>query len=200
MCRIGIPTASEFSQIITPAKLELSKSARTYRYRLLSERLTGEPADTQDGGVETLWMARGKTLEHEAFQAYALLTGREPRACGFCWRDDKQSGCSPDALVGDDGLLEMKCESLPVFLSRVCESGVPLEHWMQVQGELWVTGRAWADFVAYYPGLPLHIFRATPDAAVQDAMTAHIATFCKTLNAEHERLISLGYDLRQEAA
>lgn len=203
MDRLGIPTASEFSQIVTPAKLAASASQEPYLNRLLSELISGEPHDTQDGGVETLYMARGKSLEADAFSAYALLTDRDPRKCGFCWQDERRRvGCSPDALVGDDGLLEIKCESLAVFLGRVRAPGLPLEHRLQVQGELWVTGRQWADFIAYYPGLPLFVHRTTADPVVFAAFGTHIPAFCDRLAAEHARLAASGYVLSrlQEAA
>lgn len=194
MERLGIPTASAFDQIITPKTLKPSAQSFGYICRLLSERITGEPAETQDGQVETLWMVRGRTLESEAFAAYDMLTGRMPRSCGFCWPDEsRQVGCSPDALVGDDGLLEIKCPSLTRHLQYVLTGGLPAEYLMQVQGELYCTGRPWADFISYYPGTPLHVVRVEPDEAVQLALGEAIPEFLARLESQWARLAEAGY-------
>lgn len=192
--RLGIASASNFDQILTPAKFELSKSADRYMHRLLSERLTGEPHDTQDGGVETVWMARGKSLEAEAFAGYGLLTGCEPRTCGFCWLDErKRVGASPDALVGDDGVLEIKSPMLSTHIGYVLAGGLPDAYRLQVLGELYCTGRAWCDFVSYYPGMPLYVHRTWRDAAVMDKIAVALDAFCDALDAAEKRLIEMGY-------
>lgn len=191
--RIALPTASNFKRILTPWKLELSKQADDYLNRLLSERFTGEPHDQQDGGVETVWMARGKSLEAEAFAAYALLTGLEPRQCGFCWRDErKRVGCSPDALVGDDGCLEIKSPMLSTHIGWQRGGVVPDDHKLQVYGEIYVTGRQWCDFVSYYPGMPLFVVRAHRFGWLE-TMDRAITEFCDRLDAEEAKLIEIGY-------
>ena len=187
--RLGIPTASAFSRIITP-KGKLSAQRDKYRAELLVERVFGEGAIEFD----TEWTERGRQLEGEARQAYGLLRDVDPTSCGFCFRDEsRSSGCSPDALVGELGTLELKCpmpKTHVLYLASPQE--VPREYSIQVQGQLWVTGRAWADFMSYCPMLPPFLVRVLRDPQIQWALDEAIPAFLAELEESWRALQDQG--------
>jgi hypothetical protein len=82
---------------------------------------------------------------------------------GFCTLDDGTFGCSPDSLVGDDGMLEIKCPSPAVHVGYLLGDKLPTTYRAQVQSQLFVTGRAWCDFLSYHPDLPPLLVRVEPD-------------------------------------
>ena len=146
--RLGIPTASEFSKIITPAKLEPSRSADTYINKLIAEWLRGKP----DESFQSDWMKRGVETEQEARDWYSFQTDKEVKQVGFCLNDSKTYGCSPDGLV-DEGGLEIKCPSPGVHVGYMLAKKVPTEYKLQVLGSLLVTGCKWWDFLSYHPDM-----------------------------------------------
>ena len=109
---------------------------------------------------------------------------------GFCVIEGV-AGASPDGLVGDDGLLEFKCPMAGKHLTYLFRDEVPKDYVLQVQGQLWVTGRKWCDFVSYCPGLPIFVKRMTPDKKLQDAFTEHIGNFTKEIAEGKEKLREL---------
>ena len=185
--RLGIPTASEFSRIVTTSG---AKAKTGYVWELVAEWVLGEPT-VKFGGND--WTERGQVLEPEARKYYAFQRDLEPQTVGFIYRDEtRMCGCSPDGLVGDDGLLELKCPMAGKHLQYLVGDKVPREHKTQVQGQLWVTGRAWCDFMSYHPGLPPFIKRVEPDPKLQAALDEHMPEFLEELLAGRERLRSLG--------
>jgi hypothetical protein len=106
-------------------------------------------------------MERGKAMEEEARDLYAMVTETEPKIVGFIRNDAK--GASPDALIGDDGLLEIKTRLPHLQIALLLSGEIPGEHRAQLQGQLWVTERSWVDFVSYWPGLPLVRIRVERD-------------------------------------
>jgi hypothetical protein len=150
--RAGIPTASAFDRIITPKTLAESKQAGSYLAWLMAERVLGAPLETKI----TLPMQRGKEHEEHAVAAYELLTGLPTTAVGFITNDACTIGASPDRLVGDEGLLEIKCPEPHTHMAYFLgiEEPYGADYRCQVQGQLWITGRAWVDFLSYCPGMP----------------------------------------------
>lgn len=152
--RVGIPTASEFSRIITPAKWEPTKgeTRRKYAIELITEQMLGRALDP----VTTAAMASGHEWEPRARSAYKMLHGCDVKISGF-WTDDAMTyGASPDALVGEDGLLEIKCPQKPeLHVANMLHPELfRAEHFVQTQSQLFVTGRTWTDLVSYFQGLP----------------------------------------------
>jgi len=189
--RLGIPTASRFSSIVTP-KGALSASRDAYLAELLAEWALGYPVQEWLGNEHT---ERGKVLEPDAFAYYGLVTEREPRACGFVYRDAaRMVGCSPDFLVNDDGVGELKCPMAGTHLLWLARGICPREHWAQVQGALWVTRRPWADFMSYYPSLPPLLVRVEPDEAFQAALDKAIPVFIDELIEGRARLLEMGVE------
>lgn len=170
------PTASEFGKFCTPARGDYASQASAYAAKIVAKRL----------GVYTepppSWaMERGIELEPSAKLAYTKQTGREIQDVGFIIPDNTDSfGGSPDALVGDDGILEAKCPLEVTFLSYHAappdppdESGYYPAEWLpgiykpQVQALLLISGRKWCDFFAFFPGLNPFLLRVEPDEKYQ---------------------------------
>ena len=190
--RLGIPTASEFSKIVTPGG-KLSKTREVYWGDKLAEWALGEPRD--DVPLSLYWVERGELLEPDARRHYAFRRDVEPVKVGFVHRDEtRMVGCSPDGLVGDDGLLELKCPMPGRHISWLARNEIPREHASQLQGQLWVTGRPWVDFMSYHPSLPPFIVRVEPDQRYQDALDEHLPTFVDELLDGRAYLRSLGIE------
>ena len=127
------------------------------------------------------WMARGSELEAEAVAAYEFEKDAETVPVGFVTTDDGRVGCSPDRLVGADGLLEIKCPSAIAHVGNLLAA--PDQYAVQVQGQLWVAEREYCDLLSYCPGLPRAMFRIYRDDAFISKMAAVIAEFCDRIDA-----------------
>ena len=187
--RCGIATASNFGSIVTRTG-KLSASRDGYLAKLVAEYFGG-PGDY----FESDWMERGKMLEAEAFDYYALVEKALPERVGFVYRDEgRMCGASPDGLVGDKGLLELKCPSLETHLQYLARDVCPRDYFAQVQGQIWCSNgeREWCDFMSYYPGMPSLIVRVEPDVGYQAALSKYMPLFVKEILAHRERLIEIG--------
>ena len=132
-------------------------------------------------------------LELDAAFAYSFQTDLDPEAVGFCYHDESQMvGCSPDALVGDEGLFEVKCPKVETHLVYLMRGECPRSYVPQCQGALWVTGRLWLDFMSFYPELPPLIVRVKPDDKYQAALDEHMPTFIEEVIEGRQRLEDLG--------
>lgn len=156
--RRGLITASEFHTVMAQGRGGGdAKTRREYMLKLMGERLTGDPMYRYRNDH----MDRGHEQEAEARDMYVFLTDLEPKAVGFIKNGDV--GCSPDSLVGDDGILEIKTKLAHLQLDILLGETVPSSHMAQIQGQLWVAERQWCDFVAYCPRLPLFTKRVYRD-------------------------------------
>lgn len=156
--RLGIPTASMFSCLLSGRKDAKDKKTRqTYMRKLAGEILTGEPEE----GYTNAHMERGKEMEAEARSLYAFMTDADPVQVGFL--KNHGAGASPDSLIGNDGGLEIKTALAHIQVDRLLNATLPPEHKAQVQGNLWISGRQWWDFVSYCPKLPLFVLRVERD-------------------------------------
>ena len=198
--RLSLPTASCFSKILTPANLALSKSAEPYIHELLVEYFSGEPLniDEEHGTIPgSHWMERGKELEPQAAAAYEIITGIDTWGTGMIIRDGEWgiAGASPDKLVGDEGIVELKCPSDKVHIGYAAESveGVPRKYRLQTQGQLWVSGRKWNDFMSFHPLYPAVYARTYPDPEVMAKLDIAIPQFCKLFLEMRDRLIEKGF-------
>jgi hypothetical protein len=164
-CRKGIPTASEFHKLLMNGqkKGEASKTRRRYMLDLIGERMTGQPRET----FSSKHMERGKVMEAEAADFYeAFIANDEVSTIGFI-RRDKRSGCSPDRLVGSNGMLQIKTMLPPLLLDLhlTTKPDEYTEHDCQLYGELWVAEREWTDLLVYWPGIKPFIRRVYRDEA-----------------------------------
>lgn len=169
--RRGLPTASRFSTLM--AKTDKRAGRQTYLYQLAGERITGELTESYSNDA----MEAGKTDEPELRGHYAFKRACEPRLVAFV-RNGK-AGCSPDALIGDDGVLEIKRTSPHLLIPMLLEpTKFPPRHYAQCQGALLVTGRAWCDLLVGHPKMPNKlIIRTERDAAYIEELKNEIDLF-----------------------
>jgi putative phage-type endonuclease len=163
--RRGVITASAISRLLTgTGKPANNDTSRAQLYQLLAERITGE---SEPGGFYNDDMARGHLLEPFARDLYSQHYN-EVQECGFitCQLSGVVIGYSPDGLVGDDGLIEIKAPRQKTHLKSLLTNQVPGEYIPQVQTGLAVSNRAWCDFISYAPGLPLFVRRVERDEQV----------------------------------
>lgn len=193
--RLGIVTASEFQTVLTKGRGgEESKTRRTYMLKLIGERLTGE-ASEQFSNIHT---DRGHEMEAEARDLYSMLRDAEPRMVGFLRRGEV--GASPDSLVGDDGLLEIKTKLPHLHLDLLLAGELPKEHKAQCQGQLWISGRQWLDFLSYWPGLPPFLVRVERDDPYIEALAKSVGDFVTEMHAAIERIKQTATAIAREAA
>ena len=192
--RRGVPTASEFGNILTPKTGKLAAAAESYICRLIGDTLDLEYPRLSEGNEA---MRRGTGAEPESRRWYEMEVGVPVQQVGFCLSDDGRFGCSPDGLVGSDGLLELKNPLPHTHVKYLLDGGLPDEYRAQVHGQLIVTGRQWCDFVSYAPGLPSLVLRVTPDEYTEKLAEA-LEQFYAMLHAAWLKIRSL--DLRTEAA
>ena len=184
--RLGKPTASEFHRIVTPTG-KLSTQSAGYAHRLLAELMLGKPLDSP----ETEYMVRGTELEDQAIDAYEFTQGIDTSLGGFVTTDDETIGCSPDRLVGDDGVLEMKCPAPNTHVGYLLSRGIDDEKKPQIQGQLLVTGRKWVDLMSYHPEMPPVIVRCKRDDKYIDTLRTALASFVRQLTEMRLKLEQL---------
>lgn len=146
--RLGIPTGSNFSKIITGTG-KPSKSAGPYREKLLIEYLSGKTSDT----FQSDWMLRGIEMEQSALLLYSFLKNVELQSVGLIFKDDyRLVSCSPDSLIkGQKKGVEIKCPSPKIHEKYLKDNKLPTKHIPQVQGHMYITGfKSW-DFMSYHP-------------------------------------------------
>ena len=150
--RYGKVTGSAVADVLAKVKAGESTGRVNYRAQLVVERITGSPAG---GDFTNAAMQRGTELEPFARGAYEIATGSLALESGF-WHDDHM-GASPDGLIDDDGLLEIKCPSLATHFGYLKAGAVPSKYVPQIQMQMLVTNRAWCDFVSFCPEYPEHL-------------------------------------------
>ena len=175
--RAGCFTASRMADIMARTKSGPSASRKNMIALLACERLTGQCVETYQNAA----MQRGVELEQEALDAYAFERGVAVEAVDYVDHPAlSRVGCSPDGLVGTDGLVEVKCPSaMSVHLEALQYAAHADQYRWQLQHQLFVTRRQWVDCVSYDPrwpaGLQLAIKRVLPDAEDQAALAGEIA-------------------------
>ena len=163
--RRGVPTASSFDKIMTPAKRQLSSQCDTLIAELCGELV--DPLYPRIGnGTEA--MQRGSKMEPESRRFYEFERNVEAKPVGFVLSACGRFGCSPDALVGDDGLLELKNPDPKTHFKYLMGGVLPADYFCQVHGQLIVAQRKWVDFVSYCPGAKPFIIRTEPDDFTKD--------------------------------
>lgn len=174
--RCGRATASAFADILAKGK---GDTRAAYMRRIVAERLMGRPLDT----FKNAHMDRGHEQEPAARLAYEVATGNVVELAPFIKHPRLMTGCSPDGLVDDDGGTEIKSVIPTVQIATIQSGHYPLEHKPQIQGNLWITGRRWWDFISYSPDLPehlqLYVYRVLPDPAYIETLALEVARFLK---------------------
>ena len=173
--RCGLLTASEMSLIVTPTlKAASNDKERSHMYELLAQRITGyvEPRYISDD------MLRGMDEEITALDLYAKHHSKIERV-GFITNDKWgfTIGYSPDAIVGQYGLVECKSRRQKYQIQTIVDGVVPPEYMIQIQTGLLVSEREWLDFISYSGGLPMFAMRCYPLPEYQEAIIKAATAF-----------------------
>lgn len=174
--RRGIVTASTVGQLITPSTVKPASNdkSRALVWELVAQRITGYiyPTFTNDD------MARGHLAEIEARNWYSNEFAPVAEM-GFIRRDAEWGslGYSPDGLVGDEGLIEVKSPRHKAHLQTVISDAMPTTYMAQVQAGLLVTGRQWCDFISWPGGMAPYVTRIEPDEKWQATIRAVVEQF-----------------------
>ena len=150
VARLGMATASRFTDVLAKTRSGYSTSRKNYAVELALEQITGNRQEF----FKTTAVLWGTETEPVARLEYELITGNEVEETGFWKHDLLPIGASPDGLVNKDGLLEIKCPNSATHLETLISGKVPRQYIAQVQGQLLITERNWADFVSYDPRMP----------------------------------------------
>lgn len=181
----GIPSASNFADVMAGGE---GKTRTRYLKRLAAEMVWGMRREEYRNNA----MDRGNRMEPQLRATYALMKNVEPRQVGFVKRTLKTgfAGYSPDAFIGEDGLLECKSVAGDLMIDIMEEDRVPPEHIKQLQGGLWVSGRKWIDIVIGTETAPDH---EGTDPFVQRVMRdeAYIARIALGVEVFNQDLIKM---------
>jgi putative phage-type endonuclease len=176
--RLGKVTASRVSDVLSKGKSGESAGRKNYRTELLVQRLTGQPGESFTNAA----MEWGTATEPQARIAYEATMGVFVNQVAFIDHPSiAQFGCSPDGLVAEDGLIEIKCGNSATHIDWMLDGKPPTKHIPQMQCQMAVTGRQWCDFVSFDPRLPedlqLFVVRLERDDEYIKAMEAEVEKF-----------------------
>lgn len=184
IARCGCVTASRIEDVVKKLKNgNDSEARRTYKLELLTEIITGRATEH----FVTQAMEFGLENEPLARTAYEITKGIDVEKVGFVLHPKiKRSGASPDALVGEDGLVEFKVPTTTTHLQYLIDGTVPPKYVPQMMWQMACTGRQWCDFVSYDPRLPedfgLFVARLPRDEKVIAEMEQEVERFISELN------------------
>lgn len=181
--RCGKVTASRIADVMAKTKTGVSASRANYMADLIAERLSGVPKVHFTNAA----MQHGTETEPQARAMYALETGQEVTETGFHPHPAIEGcGASPDGLVGDDGLVEIKCPNTSTHIETLRGAKIDRKYLLQMQWQMICTGREWCDFVSFDPRLPvemqIHIQRVSHNAELAEEITAEVTQFLTELN------------------
>lgn len=190
--RLGKVTASRVADIVAKTKSGYSTSRANYMAQLVVERLTGVKFETFTNAA----MEWGTQTEPLARAAYEVKNGVMVDETGLVDHPTiPMSGASPDGLVGDDGLIEIKCPNTATHIDTVLSGDADKRYLCQMQWQLAVTGRKWCDFVSYDPRMPdnlkLFIKRVERDDELIKELESEVVKFIQELDEKVEKLKSI---------
>jgi hypothetical protein len=187
--RLGKITASKIDAVLAkPKKGEGSAATRAnYLAQLAVERMTGKEREE----FQTWEMTRGIEMEPLARAAYEDRANVMVEAVGFIAHHSiVNAGCSPDGMVGADGLVQFKCPKMAKHLEWIRANKVPSEHRKQLAFELACTQRKWTDFCSYHPDMPDHLKVFVVRYTRDEVFIAEIEEEVRKFDAEVEQLIT----------
>jgi putative phage-type endonuclease len=190
--RLGRITASKFA---TAMSGESTKGFNDIIEDLASEIITREIEETYTNSD----MERGIELEPFAAQEYKNIFDCDVLEVGFCIPGEEDNlhewiGVSPDRLIGENGLLEIKCPRRRTHWGYIKTNKLPSVYKWQVQGQLLVTGKEYCDFMSYYPGLKPFIVRVYPDLEMHKAMVERFNLIVDLVKKEIENYNKYDYE------
>lgn len=178
--RAGKVTASALSNVMMGKQ---TAGRQNYMAQLICERLTGEPVQTYKSAA----MEAGTELEPQARAVYEMETGNDVAQCGFVPHPSlADAGASPDGLIGERGLVEIKCPEPTKHIKNLMGGTIDRAYVLQMQFQMECTGREWCDFVSFNPSFPphlqLHIQRLEKDAEMQAEIMTAVTSFIAEMN------------------
>ncbi len=190
--RLGKVTASRVADIIAKTKTGVAASRGNYLAQLVAERLTGQAAESFKSGA----MQHGTETEPMARMAYETETGQMVTEVAMIQHPKiEMAGASPDGLVGEDGLVEIKCPNTSTHIATLMADKAPSGYMAQMQWQMACTGRAWVDFVSFDPRMPedmqLFIKRVPRDEKLIAEYEAEVIKFLAEVQETVEKLIEL---------
>ena len=190
--RIGKVTASRVADVIAKTKTGYSASRDNYMAQLVCERLTGQKGESFTNAA----MQHGTDTEPLARAAYEALKDVLVDEVGFVPHPTiKMAGASPDGMVGEDGLLEIKCPNTATHIETLLSESVPGKYFTQMQFQLSCTGRQWCDFVSFDNRLPeelqLFVKRVPRDEVFIRLIEAEIVQFIAELDDKINKLMKV---------
>lgn len=190
--RLGKVTASRVADIIAKTKTGVAASRGNYLAQLVAERLTGQAADSFKSGA----MQHGTETEPMARMAYETETGQMVTEVAMIQHPKiEMAGASPDGLVGEDGLVEIKCPNTSTHIATLMADKAPSGYMAQMQWQMACTGRAWVDFVSFDPRMPedmqLFIKRVPRDESLIAEYEAEVIKFLAEVQETVDKLIEL---------
>jgi len=185
--RMGKPTASQFSRIVTPTG-KVSTSQDAYMRELVAELIIGRPLE----GPKMPWMERGKDLEAEAVAFYEFQKDVETEVVGFMTNDAETIGASPDRRVSPTRLLQVKCPSPAVHVGCLLFDDVSKEYKPQLQGELYIAEAEVNDIISYHPEMPHALVSVQRDEEFIKLLDAELQKFVAKLAEKRAELDKRG--------
>lgn len=197
--RCGSLGASGLNEALATTKSGWGASRENIMARIIAERLTGTPQDSYSNAA----MQWGHDQEDNAANAYEFLTGRKTQKAGLFFHPTlEKTHASPDRLVGDDGLLEVKCPNTATHLETFTKGKVPSKYVNQMQWQMACTGRQWVDFASYDPRLPeelqLIVMRLPRDDEKIKKLEIDVAIFLKEVEAKLEAINTKMAEIREK--
>jgi len=151
LIRSGKVTASRIADIMAQTKSGYGASRANYEAELISERLTGFPVET----YQSTAMLHGIETEPQARTAYEFRFDTEVAEIGFVHHPTiKYFGCSPDGLIAESGLIEIKSPNTATHIKTLLGAKIPDNYIKQMMAQMACTGRQWCDWVSYDPRMP----------------------------------------------
>lgn len=179
--RLGKVTASRLSDV---AMKKTTAGYQNYKAQLIAERLTGTPPESYSNAA----MQWGTDQEPNARAAYSFLHSVDVEEVGFVVHPAIEwAGASPDGLIGNDGLVEIKCPNTATHIATLEGGNIPGKYMMQMQWQMACTDRNWCDFASFDPRLPvemqLHVTRVERDSAMIAELEEKTADFLREVAA-----------------
>jgi putative phage-type endonuclease len=186
--RLGRVTASRISDVMMKTT---TAGYQNYLAQLVCERLTGVATE----GFTSAAMQHGTDTEPQARAVYTMNTGQAVQEVGFVDHPTvAMSGASPDGLVGERGLVEIKCPQPAEHIRMLTGGAIQRKYVLQMQWQMECTGRDWCDFVSFSPALPdemqMHIERVFSDADLGREITAAVSAFLAEVDRLHADLVA----------
>jgi putative phage-type endonuclease len=190
--RIGKVTASRVADVIAKTKTGYSASRDNYMAQLVCERLTGQKGESFTNAA----MQHGTETEPLARAAYEALKDVLVDEVGFVTHPTiEMAGASPDGMVGEDGLIEIKCPNTATHIDTLLSQTVPGKYNTQMQFQMACTGRQWCDFVSFDNRLPeelqLFVTRVSRDEVFIRLIEAEIVQFLAELDDKINKLMKV---------